>query len=119
MSKVFEIISKYTAGEKTLEETNAELKKMKAGFYLDPNKNVLTEEEKRATTIGCYPDQANGYGLLDTGTGTLDKVVVNPEKMELAHAVNEVNTDGTTNMYAMCIVKGKTYEVKGRKLVEC
>ena len=25
----------------------------------------------------------------------------------------------TLNMYAMCIVKGKTYEVKGRKLVEC
>ena len=61
MNKTFEIISKYTSGEKTLEETNAELKKMKAGFY----------------------------------------------------------ADGTTNMYAVCIIKGKTYEVKGRKLVEC
>ena len=109
MSKVFEIISKYTSGEKTLEEANAELKKEKAGFYLDPAKNVLTPDEVNNGTAG----------LLDTGTGTLDKVVVNPEKMELAHAVNEVNTDGTTNMYAMCIVKGKTYEVKGRKLVEC
>ena len=28
MSKTFEIISKYTAGEKTLEETNTELKKI-------------------------------------------------------------------------------------------
>ena len=32
MSKTFEIISKYTSGEKTLEEANAELKKEKAGF---------------------------------------------------------------------------------------
>ena len=109
MSKTFEIISKYTSGEKTLEETNAELKKMKAGFYLNPAKNVLTPDEVNNGTAG----------LLDTGTGTLDKVVVDPEKMELAHAVNEVNADSTTNMYAVCIIKGKTYEVKGRKLVEC
>ena len=109
MSKTFEIISKYTSGEKTLEETNAELKKEKAGFYLDPAKNVLTPDEVNNGTAG----------LLDTGTGTLDKVVVDPEKMELAHAVNEVNADGTTNMYAVCIIKGKTYEVKGHKLVEC
>ena len=109
MSKVFEIISKYTAGEKTLEETNAELKKMKAGFYLDPAKNVLTPDEVNNGTAG----------LLDTGTGTLDKVVVEPKKMELTYDINEVKPDGTTNMYAVCIIKGKTYEVKGHKLVEC
>ena len=108
MSKTFEIISKYTSGEITLEQANEELKKMKAGFYLDPAKNVLTPDEVNNGTAG----------LLDTGTGTLDKVV-DPEKMELAHAVNEVKPDGTTNMYAVCIIKGKTYEVKGRKLVEC
>ena len=109
MSKTFEIISKYTSGEITLEQANEELKKMKAGFYLDPAKNVLTPNEINNGTAG----------LLDTGTGTLDKVVVDPAKIELANAVNEVNADGTTNMYAMCIIKGKTYEVKGRKLVEC
>ena len=109
MNKTFEIISKYTSGEITLKQANEELKKMKAGFYLDPAKNVLTPDEVNNGTAG----------LLDTGTGTLDKVVVDPAKMELANAVNEVNADGTTNMYAMCIIKGKTYEVKGRKLVEC
>ena len=51
MSKVFEIISKYTSGEKTLEETNAELKKMKAGFYLDPAKNVLTPGTRLLLTL--------------------------------------------------------------------
>ena len=109
MNKTFEIISKYTSGEKTLEEANAELKKEKAGFYLDPAKNVLTPDEVNNGTAG----------LLDTGTGTLDKVAIDPKKMELTYDINEVNADGTTNMYAMCIIKGKTYEVKGRKLVEC
>ena len=109
MSKTFEIISKYTSGEITLEQANEELKKMKAGFYLDPAKNVLTPDEVNNGTAG----------LLDTGTGTLDKVAVDPKKMELTYDINEVKPDGTTNMYAMCIVKGKTYEVKGHKLVEC
>ena len=109
MSKTFEIISKYTSGEITLEQANEELKKMKAGFYLDPAKNVLTPDEVNNGTAG----------LLNTGTGTFDKVVVDPKKMELTYDINEVKPDGTTNMYAVCIVKGKTYEVKGRKLVEC
>ena len=109
MSIIAEIIGKYTAGEKTLEETNEELKAAGAGFHLDPNKNVLTEEEKRATTIGCYPDQANGFGLLDTGTGTLDKV-----RCENGHLVGCDCGDS----YALYIIAGRTYQVKGTELVD-
>lgn len=99
--KVNEILEHYTKGEKTLAETNAALAEIKAGFHLDPNKNNLTPDEIVNGTAG----------LLDTGTGTLDKVIVDPEKMEL------VNCDcGKT--HALCIVKGRTYQVKGRKLVE-
>ena len=104
-----ETMSKYTAGEITLEQANEELKKAEAGFHLDPNKNVLTEEEKRATTIGCYPDQANGYGLLDTGTGTMDKVQVKDGHL--------VGCD-MGESYALCIIAGRTYQVKGTELVE-
>ena len=109
MSKAFEIISKYTAGEITLEQANEDLAAAEAGFHLDPARHNFTPDEISNGTAG----------LLDTGTGTMDKVIVDPKKMELPHAVNEVNADGTTNMYAVCIVKGKTYEVKGRKLVAC
>ena len=45
MKNINETMSKYTAGEITLEQANEELKKAEAGFHLDPNKNVLTEEE--------------------------------------------------------------------------
>ena len=106
---VKEIIGKYTAGEITLEQANEELKKAEAGFHLDPNKNVLTEEEKRATAIGCYPDQANGYGLLDTGTGTLDKV-----RCENGHLV----CCDCGDSYALYIIAGRTYQVKGTELVD-
>lgn len=98
-----EIIKKYTNDELTLEEANAKLK----GIKLDPGKNILTEEEKRATTIGCYPDMANGFGLLDSGTGTFDKVKVTNGK--LAYGMGDV--------FALCFIGGRMYEVKNDTLV--
>ena len=99
-----EIIRKYTAGGLTLPEANLKLR----GVRLDPLKNVLTEEEKRATTVGYYPDQVNGWGLLDTGTGALDKVEVRGGRL--------VNAD-MGGAYALCIIAGRSYEVKGSALV--
>ena len=100
-----EIIKKYTAEEMTLEQANAKLK----GIKMDPGKNILTEEEKRGTTVGYYPDQANGWGLLDSGTGTLDKVQVESGKL--------IGCD-MGEAYALCFIGGKAYEVKGTVLVE-
>jgi len=105
-----EIMRKYTAGEETLEETNQALADAGLGLRLDPERNTLTEAEKRATTIGYYPDQANGFGLLDTGTGTLDKVEVRNGQL--------VNCDMGIS-FALLMIAGRTYEVKGRTLAEC
>ena len=106
---VKEIIAKYTAGEKTLEQANEELKKAEAGIRLDPNKNVITEAEKRQTVVGYYPEQANGFGMLDSGTGTMDKVQVKDGHL--------VGCD-MGESYALCIIGGKVYEVRGDKLVD-
>lgn len=61
---VNEIIEKYKNGEASLEETNAALKEIDSGLCYDPDKNVIQPEEEEC------------FGLLDTGTGTLDKVKV-------------------------------------------
>lgn len=103
--KTIDILRKYTAGEMTLEETNIALEGK--DFHLEPGKNILTEEDKRATTVGYYPDQANGWGLLDSGTGTLDKVKITNGK--LAHSMGEA--------FAMVFIGGKVYEVKGDTLI--
>ena len=92
-----EIIQDYTIGKTPLEETNAALKAAGAAFHLDPEKNTIAEDER------------DRYGLLDTGTGTLDKVEIQDMKLK--------NMD-CGGMYALCIFQGKTYRVKGRELVE-
>jgi len=94
-----EIIMKFTTGEKTLVETNTDLARIGAGFYLDINKHLLTEDEIKNGTAG----------LLDTGTGTMDKVHIANGEL--------VNCD-CGDMFALVIVSGKIYEVKGKKLIE-
>ena len=109
MATINEILMDYTAGKSDLPTTNQALKEAGAGFHLDPGKNALTEEEIRATTVGAYPDMANGWGLLDTGTGSLDKVEVRNGKL--------VHMD-CGEMYALCLIAGKTYKVHGTVLAE-
>ena len=110
MKKFDEIMQKYTAGEMNAEQANAALKA--AGvteFHLEPARNVLTEEQKRATTVGYYPEQANGWGFLDSGTGTMDPCrIVNGELADCDMGES----------YALVIIAGRMYHVRGRKLVD-
>lgn len=94
-----EILKKYTLGELTLTEANKKLKDIDAGFHLDINKNLLTDEEITNGTAG----------LLDTGTGSLDKVRIANGEL--------VNAD-VGDMYALLTVGGRTFRVKGNKLFE-
>ena len=109
MKTIEEIILDYTKGEKDLPETNEALKEAGSNIYLNPDRNKLTEEEKRATTVGYYPDQANGYGLMDHGVGCYEKV----------HVVNgkTVNVD-MGQEFAFVYIGGKKYELKGDVLVD-
>lgn len=95
---ITDILFKYTTGEATLEETNEALKEAEAGFHLEPGKNEITPEEAAQTVTGETPEEATGYGLLDTGTGSMEKVKIVNGK--LGDAINQVNPDGTTNKLA-------------------
>lgn len=93
--KSTEIILAHTAGEKTLEETNAALKELGVIFHLDPTRNEIK------------PEEVGHYGLLDTGTGTLDKVKIEDGRM--------TNAD-CGNSHALCHFNGKLYMVEGTVL---
>lgn len=89
------IIRDYTTGEKTLAEVNEALAAAGTGLKLDPEKNVI------------QPGEEHAYGLLDTGTGTLDKVRVKGGR--LVHSVG--------SMHARVFWQGQWYEVQGDALV--
>ena len=109
MKTTEEIILDYTKGEKDLPETNEALKEAGSDLYLDPDRNKLTEEEKHSTTVGYYPDQANGYGLMDHGVGCLEKVhVVNGKTVD-------VNMGAET---AYVYIAGRKYRLRGDVLTE-
>lgn len=93
-----EILIAYTRGEFTLEKANEELKNAGATFHLDPEKNTLSAEEIKL-----------GFGLLDTGTGYMDKALMVGD--ELVHA-------DCGDMVAYFIQNGTTYKVKGNKVIE-
>ncbi len=107
--KQTEIIRDYAAGRLTLEKANQALRASGASVTLRPEKNVLTEAEKRRTVVGYYPEQASGFGLLDTGTGTLDKVRVRGGQL--------VDCD-CGESYALVYVADRLYHVRGKTLTE-
>ena len=109
MKTIEEIILDYTKGEKDLTETNKALKEVGSNLFLNPDRNKLTEEEKRSTTVGYYPNQANGYGLMDHGVGCLEKVhVVNGKTVD-------VNMGAET---AYVYIAGRKYRLRGDVLTE-
>lgn len=116
MNDINKILKDYTTGEADLEKVNAALKEAGAGFHLEPGQNEITDEDRRQTVVGYYPEQASGFGLLDTGTGSMDKVRVTGGRLN--HPINQVQPDGSTNMTAYVIICGKTYEVFGDALGE-
>ena len=109
ITEVNRIIAKYTAGKTTVEETNEDLKMLGVDLRVAPGKNILTADEIANTHVGTAPNKTSGYGLLDTGTRTLDKVEVQHGKL--------VGNDAG-EMYALCIIGGKVYHVQGDTLTE-
>ena len=117
MDKTTKILLDYTSGKTPLGETNRALEDAGSDIRLNPAKNLFTPEELLATHTGETPEEAEGYGLLDTGTGSMEKVHVTA--VVLYSAVNEVLPDGGTNMTAYVLIGGQRYEVKGAALTAC
>ena len=105
MDKITKILLDYTSGKTPLGETNRALEDAGSDIRLNPAKNLFT------------PEEAEGYGLLDTGTGSMEKVHVTAGVLD--NAVNEALPDGGTNMTAYVLIGGQKYEVKGVALTSC
>lgn len=92
-----DIITAYTMGGISLEEANRRLDEAGAGFVLDPERCKLTPEMIE-----------QGWGLLDTGTGSYDPVQVKDGEL--------VDNDLGDMPGFVCLPDG-WHEVKGRKVL--
>lgn len=110
-----DIINDYTSGKTPVEDTNTALKGAGAGFSFQPGKNTLTAEEIAATHVGPRPNDATGYGLMSSGTGTMDKVHVVKGKLQ-GGAVNTVGSDGMPNECDIVYIGGQVWQVYGDEL---
>ena len=103
--KTNDIIRAYTKGELTAQEANAELKAIGVNVRLVEGRNKLTAQEIAETHVGDTPQEANGWGLLDTGTGAF---------FEKVHVVDGVTVDydnGADTNYALVLIGGKMYKI--------
>lgn len=116
MKSITDIIKDYSAGETSLEETNDALSEAGSGLRLDPGRNVLTEQELADTVAGETPEEADGWGLLDTGTGSLDKVRVTRGRLDFA--VNDEDGAMSCNNIGYVLIGGKRYQVFSDRLGE-
>lgn len=88
--------TEYKNGKVTLEQLNEYLAPFGLGY--DPEKNVIVD----GGAVPCEDvTKINGYGLLDTGTGTLDKVMIKDGKL----------VDSIGNMPALVLVGDIYYKV--------
>lgn len=94
MNAINSIIKDYTEGTKDLEATNEALQNAGAKFRFEPGKNEIK------------PGEEYRYGLLDTGTGPLDKVEVRDGKLVY----------GIGSMMGLLHFHGKIYRVRDREL---
>lgn len=109
MKTIEEILLDYTRGEKDLPETNEALREAGSSLILNTGRNEITEEEKRSTTVGYYPDQANGWGLMDHGVGSMEKVHV------VDGRTPDVNMGEET---AYVYIAGRKYRLRGDILAD-
>lgn len=97
MVNIYEVIKAFEAGEKTLEQANIELKG--TGIQLDPEKNEI--KEGTGAVICEDVSKINGYAMLDTGTGSLDKVLIKDGKL----------VDSVGDSFALVLIGDSMFEV--------
>lgn len=101
MSKIFRAVAD---GELTFEEANIKLEEAGYDVRLVKDQNKITDEEKAANIVDDDPSKVTGWGVLDMGIGSPDKIYV--ENGKFSH---DTGFDETSVCYF--IINDRTYRV--------
>ncbi len=102
---VNEIMQEYSKGTIGLADANRMLKEAsKFGLQIDPYKNVLTASEAAEIVVSNDPTKCSGYGFMNHGIGT-------PEKMHLKNGKFDYDTGFDESTRAVFYIGGKMFRV--------
>ena len=94
----------YSAGKCDTVAVNAMLEGFGSNVRIVPDQNELTEENKRVSSVGYYPEQANGWGVLDDG--------IKLSKIKVTNGTTSDVGEGLFHVY-MC---GRRFKLNRTKL---
>lgn len=100
-----EIIKNYTENTITLDEANRRLEEIGSTVRFDPFKNVISGKEFADTKVSDDPAEVTGWGMMNHGVGT-------PEKMHVQNGKFDYDTGFHGDM-AVLYIKGKMFRVEG------
>lgn len=109
MGKATEIILSYSKGEITVEEANKRLAECTVGLRLDPMKNAITGAEMAQTHSDGTPAGTSGYGFMDHGIGTPEKMRVTAGKLDYDTGFGIGEHDPSATLY----IAGYVFDVVG------
>lgn len=101
-----EILMAYSEGTIGIADANRMLEENRCGIKLDPYKNVITASECMDTHASENPAECTGYGFMNHGIGT-------PEKMYVKNGKFEYDTGFGHGASATFYIGGKTFNVVG------
>ena len=84
-------------------------KEMGSSLQLDPSRNMFTAQELMETRVGDTPDEANGWGIMDHGVGSMEKVQIVDGKCVSCDMGEEI---------AYVYIGGRMYRLRGTVLTE-
>lgn len=73
-----EYLADYISGKINLEELNKKWAEIGMELHIDPTKNIITTG---GATVKDNDSDINGYVMVDSGTGTMDKAMVKNGKL--------------------------------------
>ena len=109
------IFEKYRNDEYTVDDVNKELEALGVDLRLVEGRNQITPEELAQTSVGDTPEEANGWGMMNTaGIGGLEKMKVTNGKFD--YEVTKVDENGKVNTFYTFAILDKKYQVVGDHL---
>lgn len=111
MSNMNEIIKAYSDGKLSQEDANKQLEAIGSTVRIDEMKNVITEEEKKVTSTDGTPGGTTGWGFMNHGIGT-------PEKMYVKNGKFEYDTGFDLDMNVTMTINGVKFRVNRDKLAD-